>query len=466
MSEFTTLFGQFIERYRNDPVGYLRDIHRIELDQYQRPIAEALAQGDSVAVKSGHGVGKTTTISGLVSWYCNTRAPWRIAVTAPTSKQLWDALWPDIRTRFKELPSFLQDNFDVKAERIELKADPDGCYVSARTTSKERPEALQGIHSKHVLLVADEASGIDDEVFNAGQGSMSTPGAQTLLTGNPTRRTGFFFRAFNDPDMAGLFRLFTINAENSPWVDRDFITRIERMFGRDSNEYRYRVLGEFPEGDDESFISRDVVIEAMQREIIAPPVRPIWGLDPARFGKDRTSFCERMGPVTAPLTTWGGMDTMHTVGFVLRRYRACFPGEEPSQIIVDVIGIGAGVVDRLGELGLPVLPVNVAESPPMNSEGVKLRDELWIRGRRELYARACALPYDKDFADQLSQPTYEYTSDGRIKIESKEAMKKRLNVGSPDMADSWLLTFAGDASVVLGGATGFNRPLRRGVRVV
>lgn len=466
MSEFTSLYGQFIERYRDDPVAFLRDIHHIELDQYQRPIAEALAAGDSVAVKSGHGVGKTTTISGLVSWYCNTRAPWRIAVTAPTAKQLWDALWPDIRKRFRELPGFLQDNFDIKAERIELRADPDDCYVSARTTSKERPEALQGIHSKNVLLVADEASGIDDEVFNAGQGSMSTPGAQTLLTGNPTRRSGFFFRAFTDPDMTGLFRLFTINAENSPWVDRAFIDRIHRMFGRDSNEYRYRVLGEFPESDDESFIGRKLVLEAMQREIITPPFRPIWGVDPARFGKDRTSFCERTGPVTAPLVTWNGMDLMHTVGFIVRRYRACFPGEEPSQIVIDVIGLGAGVVDRLGELGLPVVPVNVSESPPMDSEGVRLRDELWIRGRRELYNRACKLPLDQELADQLSQPTYEYTSDGRVKIESKEAMKKRLGVGSPDKADSWLLTYAGDASVALGGSTGFNRSIRSRVRVV
>lgn len=466
MSEFTALYGQFIERYRYDLVSYAKDIHGIEFDHLQRPIAEGIQRGERLTtIKSGHGVGKTMLLSCVVSWFANTRAPWRIPLTAPTSQQLWDALWPDVRSRFRELPPYLAENFEVQAERIRLHADPDNCFISPRTTSKEHPEALQGIHSENVLIIADEASGIPDEVFEAGQGSMSGENAQTILTGNPTRLEGFFFRSHMDPMLSSLWNRYTINAEQSAWASRDFIASIVQMFGRDSNQYRIRVLGEFPESADESFIARPLVIEAQTREILMPPVRPIWGVDPARFGRDKTSFCERFGPVTMPLIAKNGMDTMEIAGFVINRYRACFPGEEPSQILIDVIGIGAGVVDRLGEQNLPVVGINVSESPPMGSQGMRLRDDLWIRGRQELTSRRCKLPADPELVDQLSQPRYTFTSDGRVKIESKEEMKKR-GLSSPDKADSWLLTFGGDASVVLGQSNAWGRHAPRRIRVV
>ena len=463
MSERQQLYRDFINRYRHDLIGFARDIHRIEFDRNQRPVAEAIQRGDRlISVRSGHGVGKTTVLSAAASWFANTRYPMKIAMTAPSAKQLWDALWPETRARFRELPPYLADSWDVLAERIAHRADPDNSFISPATSTKESPEALAGKHSENVLLMCDEASGIPDEVFIAASGSMSSYNAQTILTGNPLHRHGFFYRTHTDVDLMREWTRFHISALDSTYVDPNGLPRqIRIMFGEDSKEYRVRVLGEFPDTDDESFISPKLVIEAQARDIIRPPVRPIWGVDPARFGRDATAFAERFGAYTEGIESWRGKDTMQVCGLLVDRYRKCQPGHEPSQILVDVIGIGAGVVDRLGELELPVVGVNVAESSPMGSRGYRLRDELWCRGREVLANRTHRLPPDErrstgkldmTLADQLSQPRYEFRSDGTILIESKDSMKKR-GLGSPDKADAWLNTFAGDEAVMIGAST-------------
>lgn len=460
MSESQQLFREFIAKYRHDLIGYARDIHGIEFDRNQRPLAEAIESGKRlIAVKSGHGVGKTTVLAVATSWFANTRYPMKVIVTAPTAGQLWDALWPEIRARFRELPAFLKDSWNVLAERIELAADPDNSFVSPAVSTKEKPEAIAGKHSANILLLVDEASGVPDEVFVAGSGSMSGHNAQTVLTGNPTRLTGFFFRVFNDVAMAADWTRFTISALDSTFVDPNGTPRqIRLMFGEDSNEYRVRVLGEFPLNDEESFIPQALVIAAQAREILRPPVRPIWGVDPARYGRDGSGFAERFGAYTEEIRTYRGLDTMQLCGVLVDRYRRCMPGHEPSQILVDVIGIGAGVVDRLGELNLPVVGVNVTEATSTGARGYKLRDELWVRGREVLANRTHRLPpplpddRENDIVKQLSQPRYEFRSDGTIVIESKESMKKR-GLSSPDKADAWLHTFAGDEAVLIGQST-------------
>jgi phage terminase large subunit len=457
MSETRALFDDFIDRYQSDFIGFARDILHLEFDRNQMPLALAIQSGNRlIAAKSGHGPGKTTVLAAASVWFANTRYPMKVIMVAPSAKQLWDALWPTTRSLFNRLPDALKSCWNILAERIEHKADPDESFISPATATKENPEAIAGKHSANILILVDEASGIPDEVFDAGAGSMSGHNAQTVLASNPTRLTGFFFRVFNDPDLTIDWDLHTLNAERSAFVAPEFIRMFERMHGRDSNAFRVRVLGEFPLSDDDAYISPVLVQAAMDRDglIAIPPVRPIWGCDPAGKGKDRTAFCERLGPVTMPLISWGGQDTMKTVGFMVNRYRECQPGAEPSQILVDVIGIGAGVVDRLGELGLPVVAVNVAEVPAMESSMCdRLRDELWWKGHQELLAHRCSLPPDPELKRQLSQPTYDHKSDGTLQIESKKSMRKR-GLGSPDKADAWLMTFAGDAATMIGSTSG------------
>ena len=162
---------------------------------------------------------------------------------------------------------------------------------------------------------------------------------------------------------------------------------------------------------------------------------------PICFGDDSTALAKRQGNVQLePTIEWFGLDTMQTVGRIKQAYESA--RLKPVSINVDVIGIGAGVVDRLRELGLPVFGVNVAESASDDGKYNRLRDELWFRGRDWLAARDCAMhPDDNALVGELTTPRYSILSNGKIKAEGKDELKKR-GVASPNRADAWLLTFA------------------------
>jgi hypothetical protein len=114
---------------------------------------------------------------------------------------------------------------------------------------------------------------------------------------------------------------------------------------------------------------------------------------------------------------------------------------KPSEILVDIIGLGAGVYDRCKELGLPVRGINVGEVAASRDNCMRLRDELWFKGREWFQDKACSMPKDDALIAELTAPTYAFTSTGKMVVESKADMKKR-GMRSPDLADAFLLTFA------------------------
>ena len=132
----------------------------------------------------------------------------------------------------------------------------------------------------------------------------------------------------------------------------------------------------------------------------------------------------------------------------------------PDEICVDAIGIGAGLADRLNELGLPTRSVNVAESSAMGDRFVRLRDELWWSAREWLEQRDCVLPDQEQLINELALPRYSYTSAGKIKVESKDDSKKRYGGKSPDLADAFVLTFA-SSQMTLASSSGYrwNQPI-------
>jgi len=191
-------FIQFITLYRADPVLFVKEVLGVEPDEWQKDFLTAVASGErKISIRSGHGVGKSTTASWAMLWFLLTRYPVKVVVTAPTSAQLYDALFAELKRWVKELPQPIQELLDVKQERIELKASATEAFISARTSRAEQPEALQGVHSDNVMLVADEASGVPEAVFEAAAGSMSGHNALTILLGNPVRSSGFFFDTHN-----------------------------------------------------------------------------------------------------------------------------------------------------------------------------------------------------------------------------------------------------------------------------
>jgi phage terminase large subunit len=459
-------FGLCIAQYARAPNAFWREVLGRDPDPWQERANRALAHGHRrIAVRSGHGVGKGIWLASAIVWFTCTRAPFKVGVTAPSAPQLHDALMGDVRATYRLLPPAWQELFDIDADHVKLKAAPDECFVTARTSRADNPESLQGLHSANLLLVVDEASGVAEQVFEAAGGSMSTAGAITLLAGNPTRATGMFWRVHNlERDRWYCMR---VSCLDSPRVAREFIEEIAQRYGEDSNAYRVRVLGEFPQADEDTVIPAGLVDAAMSRDVLAEPATAeIWGLDVARMGPDSSVLIKRRGRrVTEMPRRWNGVDTMALAGAVKAEFDMLPITARPGLIVIDIIGIGSGVVDRLTEQNLPVLGLNVGEVPSVAGRFVRMRDELWLRCREWLEGRDVSLPYDERLRADLTGPRLTFLSDGRMQVESKQQMRSR-GLPSPDNADGLILTFAPAGMALqlgMGNVMNTRTPVRRAI---
>lgn len=218
--------------------------------------------------------------------------------------------------------------------------------------------------------------------------------------------------------------------------------------------------------------SEDIVIPfelirgAMERDIENPSAKVIAGCDPARFGNDRTGFVVRQGGQVIQAEGWRNLDVTQVAGKLVNHFR-----NGVFQVVaVDVIGIGAGVFDIVKSQGVPAIAVNVAETPSTQPERFcRLRDQLWWKAREWFETMTCSIsasiPKNKREALVTDIQDVHYTFDphGRIKVESKEEMKKRLGKDpkregvdtgrgfSPDIGDAFCLTFASGVNTVGSG---------------
>jgi phage terminase large subunit len=457
--------------WRYDPVRYARERLGLQPTWQQETILRAVAPDASkVSVRSGHGVGKSSTLATVVWWFLETVDFAKIPCTGPSSHQLRDVLWSELskwrrsadavsEARGDHPRVWLSKLFEQTAERVYDRGASDEWFAVSRVSSKERPEALSGFHGAPgaLLFILEEASGILEQTFETAEGALSSQGARVLMVGNPTRNTGTF--AASHKQHRGEYTALHFRSQDSPLVDPAYRPRLVRKFGEESNVVRVRADGEFPRADNDTLIPLELTELALQRDPM-PGIGPRrLGVDVARFGDDRTVLLLRHGPVIEQIAIHSKQDTMVTVGHVVQASQTW----KADEIYVDLIGVGAGVYDRLRELAsektlsIPVYGVNVAESAPDRREAEEdaqaktMRDHLWLLMWRWLRVDAPVFAADReaceDLAGELSTVRYAPDSNGRLIIESKDAMKAR-HLRSPDLADALALTFAPQASMV------------------
>jgi hypothetical protein len=230
----------------------------------------------------------------------------------------------------------------------------------------------------------------------------------------------------------------------SSQVAKAYVEQVAQEHGTESNVYRVRVLGEFPLEEDSVLIPLHLIESAVNRDVAYQHLMPVWGLDVARFGSDDTALAKRRGNrLLEPVKVWRQRDLMQIAGIVMAEYKAAEDEDKPTEILIDSIGLGAGVLDRCLELGLPVRGVNVGESPASNDgKHMRLRDELWWRCREWFAARDVSIPEDARLMSELTAVQYGFQSNGKLKVEDKDSLRRR-GMKSPDVADALVLTFAG-----------------------
>ncbi len=419
-----------------------------------------------ISIRSGHGVGKTTLLAWLLWHRILCRFPQKTAVTAPSEKQLFGALWAEFETWSKRLPKTLRGLVEIKADTAELRAAPSESFISIKTARAEQPEALSGLHAEWEMVIADEASGVADSVWEAAQSSLTGPHPLAVLGGNPIRASGFFYDSHNrlsgDWWTRHVSRGEIVDIETDPYA----VGEEHASGGRHTNRYRVRVLGEFPVSEDDVLIPFDLVEPALTRDVTVHRTVPVvWGLDCARFGSNRSALAKRQGlQLLEPVRSWAKLDTMEIAARVQREWDTTPQDQRPVGILVDAIGVGGGVADRLRQLGLPAKDINVSETPALqNVEKYQdLRTELWHKTKEWFAARNCKLPESykraadgEDLVKELTQEKYDFQPrSGKIKMNPKTQLH------SPDLADAFVLTFAMDAATLARGRAESQRPFK------
>lgn len=454
MSDFDNELIKDIARFYNRPLDYVRyafewgvgeldgqdgpDVWQTEyLLEVQRQL-EGGAQTLQFAVSSGHGVGKSAMVAWLILWAISTRPNLGGVVTANTMGQLKDKTWAELALWHRR--AINRHWFKWTATKFFQAERPDTWFVSATPWSKEKTEAFAGLHADEVLIIMDEASAIPEAVWETASGAMTTGRAMMFCFGNPTRNTGQFRECFGK--MKHRWTTFTVDSRKAKMVNQELIQQWVDDYGDDSDYVRVRVRGVFPRMGNCQLISSEWVTEAMKRTV--PPdayahAPLVFGVDVARFGDDQCALAKRKGlAVVEPLRTWRNLDTMTFAGLVAREIE----WDKPAAVFIDVGGMGAGVVDRLHQLGfMNIIPVNFGSSALDQRLYFNKRTEMWCL-MRDWLQTPCCLPGDPELEADLIGPEYGFTGDGsQLALEKKKDMKAR-GLSSPDKGDALALTFA------------------------
>ena len=459
--------ADFIELYRDDPISFIENCLGADLDPWQREFFEVIPDTRKVSIAAGHGVGKSTALCFLCLHTLLFHFPCKGVITAPSSSQLYSALWADLKMWIEHLPDVLKDLIDYTQDVIRLKEAPNESFIRAAVARIDQPDALQGVHAESgiVLLIVDEAAAVHNRIYESAYGSMSQENAKMILIGNPTRNTGYFYETFHRASSE--WTNFQVSCIDSPRVSESYINEMRVLYGEDSAMWKIRVLGEFADEEEAGFISPSIIRSAINREIEPSPSSPIiWGLDVARMGRDKSALCKRKGNVILEqIKTWRKLDLMSLAGEVMNEFQNTPPDEQCSELLIDAIGIGAGLCDRINEIGIiPTRGINVSESSSLTNECGNLRAELWYKAREFFEKKTCKIPNDPELVKELSAPRYKFDSRGRYLIESKDEMRRR-GEASPDKADAFCLTFATNPAILSGGERiSWNQPLVRDIR--
>ncbi len=406
------------------------------------------------AVRSGHGTGKSALVGMLCGWGLATMARTRGVVTAMTEPQLRTKTWPEL-AKWHGM-SMTQYLFEVQGRSIIAKGvDKAGeslarvWRIDAIPWSIHAPSAFAGLHNlgRRIILIFDEASEIDDEIWRVSRGALTDTDTQIiwLVMGQPTQTSGEFYRCFQSTEWPNSK---TLDARQSKFSNKALLEQWRLEYGEDSDFFRVRVRGLPPRSGISNFIPVEWVKNARRREMdrnmwISMPKR--MSIDPAHFGDDLSVITLRQGMHVLKQWSYSGLDGPDLASRAITEVWQQFPGI--TGCAVDAIGIGASCCDALRRVrGFPLHEVNVSTNAVDDATYFNLRAELW--GKMRKWVETGEVPDDQELEDQMVAVKYGFDGRSRIQLQSKKDLKGE-GRPSPDKADSLALSFYEDL-VVLG----------------
>lgn len=452
-------------KWARDPTLWARERLGVHLWSKQRDLLLSLRDHHQTAVYTAHNIGKSFSAAVAALWWIDTHRVGEafVVTTAPSSAQVRAILWREIGRHHARAQ--LQGRVNLTSE----------WYVGSELVAMGRKppdykeDAFQGIHARYVLVIFDEATGVPRLLWDAASTLTSNDESRFLAIGNPDDRHTAFGDACEDPTLEQDWNRIQISAHDTPNFTGEPVTehvaaslvtprwaeQRKRLWGEHSSIYQSKVLGRFPQDVDDGAVPYSWAQACRALELVdEEPVCA--GLDVAGTGQDRTVLRERRGRRAGRERVWQEeSDTVALatdIALSLREWGA-------KRIVVDAEGVGHGMVSELQRLSTrhradltvamhdaEVVAFRAAGRPTLTADGIKflnLRAQLyWVaRELSRLKLWDLGAVDDDDVLAELCAPRYEVVpASGKIKVEAKKEVKKRLGV-SPDRAEALLLAF-------------------------
>ena len=450
--------------YSRDPVRFVREVifnekwrgfgGKYEVTPQQEEILNSLVHHKGTSVRAGRGIGKTGCMSWIILWWLCLYPSTKIVATAPSFPQLQSVLWPEVRTWLDM--SLVKNCFTWTRKRL-YRNDNESSWAEPRTASKE--EAAQGLHNPNLLILADEASGIEDSIMETLYGSLTERNNKMIMMFNPTRISGYAYDSHHVNK--NLWNALAYSSERSPLVDKQWLESMKNKYVHGSvihDVYRVHVLGEFPSGDPSAYMTLDEVYAARDRTVDRSGVVEV-GIDLAAEGDDECVFAPRWGYyiVTASdlgyndydygdLLSWGKTKAPATEAKIwdgVKRLRDLTGYADTIKLKVDAGGLGMPIIHHLEEKAklydCEIVRVNFGGSGKEYENANNEATYMWQNFRDMI--ELIQLPDDKFLLDELVSRRWHFAKNGKQEIESKRDYKKDFK-SSPDRADAVIMAFS------------------------
>ena len=461
---------QIKERYQKDPALFCKDVFGGRLWGKQVEVMESVRDHGHTYVKSSHGVGKTYMAAKLAIWFKTCFRPSKVITLAPSWTQVASQLWGEIRKAHKTSKVPLGGLM----LQTEWKCDEDEYMLGV---SPEEEVNLQGHHQTHILVIFDEAPGISPPFWEAKEGLLSAGKLTRFLAiGNPTESSGPFYEAwtknrgnritmntFDSPnfklngintldDLKGL-SIEDCKAMPKHWeelINPEWARERLEQWGAESHPFMSRVLGEFPLQGDDTLIPMDTIKASVN--VVPNEGSPhTLGVDVARYGSDKTAFIGFHDWSQDYNKTTSGQSLTETAGRIVDLVKT----KQYDLVVIDDGGLGGGVTDIMQEwarnnpsIRLSILPVNFGEKPTkgyLDEPDPEVQDrgtQMWVNARDKLREGRVRLIDEGALFHQLAGRKYGFQSSGKMKLQSKEELRKK-GFPSPDESDACVLAIWG-----------------------
>lgn len=441
--------------YLHDPDGWATGRLGVESWSIPRRIRESVRDNRHTAVPACHESAKTHTAASIAAWWLDIHPVGDAFVvsTAPTNPQVTALLWRDIKAM--HLQGDLPGRITLDARWfIDDRLVAFGRKTADETDPNKAMQAFQGIHARYPLVIIDEAGGIPKWLFDAADSIAANENGRVLAIGNPDDPTSHFAEICKPGTK---WNTIPISAFDTPafsdevvsddllelLISKVYVSELAQL-GEDAQIYQSKVLGRFPDVSDDALFPPRFLLRAQAQDL---PGTDTGGymLDVARFGTDKTVLYRNRGGVLRLVGEIAKKDTEETADFAEETLAQHGADRWHIPVVIDGVGVGGGVVDKLRRRGYRIHDFNGGTKPLTRSKHYRFANRrsecFWLLREAMEDGTADIDPADRELATQLGRIKFTIRSGDVVHVETKDEMRKR-GVKSPDRADAASMAFA------------------------